>query len=250
MEKTVDLKDFEQIDNLHISPGKIIQQKNFLYGLDAVLLADYAKKKIKSKSWVCDLCSGNGIVPLLLALQSNAEKIFGLEIQSDCVEMANRSVKLNSFEDRIKIVQGDLKLIRENKNFLQKSFDVLTVNPPYMKKGTGKENPVESINIARHEIMCSLDDVLSCAKFLLKDKASLFMIHRAYRLSDIFAECTKHKFGIKSLKFVHPNSDKNSTMVLIEAKNNSQMDFVIESPLFVYDEKGNYSSQINKIYNR
>lgn len=239
----------EQIDVLPKGLKIIQDSQMFKYGIDAVLLSDFAKDKIKRDFRVCDLCSGNGIVPILLCGATKVCKILGVEIQKECVNLAQKSVKLNNLDEKIDFIAEDLKKLSTNQPFLQKTFDVVTVNPPYAKIDSGTKNIQNSLCVARHEILCDLNDVIKSAKFLLKDKGTLFMIHRSLRLNDIFSALFQQKIGAKSIRFVYGNANdkKNATMVLIEAKNNFAGEVIVLPPLFVYKDKGVYSDEMKEI---
>ena len=177
----MELKPNEVIEDLG-DGFKIIQNKTmFCYGTDAAMLSDFIVAKPKEK--LIDLCSGNGIIPILLCKKTRCNDITALEIQKDVCELAKRSVKLNNLSERIKFINGDLRQVKSM--FDCGCFDVVTCNPPYMPSGTGKSNMSESVNIARHEIMCTLEDVIVSGAFLLKNGGRFYMVHRTERLSDI-----------------------------------------------------------------
>ena len=240
------LKENERIDNLEYKGLKIIQNKEmFCFGIDAVLLADFAKV-IKDNSVVVDLGTGNGIIPILLSKKINAKKIIGVEIQPEVCEMANRSIVLNNLEDNVEILLGDIKTIE--KEIVQEVNAVIT-NPPYKKENTGLINEKENKIIARHEVKCTLEDVVKTSSKLLKDKGSLFMIHRTERFSEIFEILRKYKLEPKRIRFVHTNKDTISNMVLIQANKNEGSFLKVEPPLIVYNNK-TYTDEILKIYDK
>ncbi|MBQ0052215.1 MAG: methyltransferase [Treponema sp.] len=202
---------------------KILQDENrFCFGKDAVLLAEFASSAISKNSRAVDLGAGNGIVSLLMCdeaqknFSENTCRFEGLEIQKESWELAQKSVELNGLTEKISIIQGDIKKVQEI--FEKNSCDIVTSNPPYKISGTGRENPESAKLIARHEILCNLDDVVKAAAFLLKDKGSFFMIHRPERIADILNSLSRHKLKLKSLQFLQPAMDKAPTMVLIEAR--------------------------------
>lgn len=241
------LKSDESIDDLQLNGLKIIQKKDaFRFGVDAVLLSDFAN--VKKSHRVIDLCSGTGIVPLLLMGKYNPKEIVALEIQEDMAEMATRSIKLNSLEDRINICNKDLKDLDYLKTLGR--FDVLTVNPPYKLNKAGIVNPSDKLAIARHEVMCTLEDVIKASRMLLKDNGRMYMIHRPERLADIMVIMRKYKIEPKRVRMIHPNTKKAPNIVLIEGQRDGGSFLKWEAPLYVYNDEGGYSDEINRIYGR
>ena len=203
----------------------------------------YFSKKCKK---TLDLCTGTGIVPLLLSAKTNTPKIFGLEIQEDIAQMAQRSVEHNKLEDRISIECGDLKSAVSI--YGRDSFDKITCNPPYMKCGSGNQNDIDTKSISRHEVMCTIDDVINVSAKLLIPKGRFFMIHRPNRLVDIMCAMRKYKIEPKRMRFVHPSYDKVPNMVLIEGMRDGGEELKHLPPLYVYNQDGTYSDEIHKIY--
>ena len=241
------LKQDEQIDDLQLNGLKIIQKsKTFRFGIDAVLLSDFAN--VKNNYKVMDLCTGTGIVPLLLLGKYNPLYIAGIEIQEDMAEMASRSIRINKASDKIQIYNGDLKNIELLKSIGR--FDVVTVNPPYKLGNTGIVNPSDNMAIARHEIKCNLEDVIIASRTLLKDNGRLFMVHRPERLADILELMRKYKIEPKRIRMVYPNTKKAANIVLVEGQRDGGRFLKWEPPLFVYHEQGEYSDEINMIYGR
>lgn len=239
----------ERLDDLQCHGLQLIQNPDwFCFGVDAVLLADYAARSIRKNMRVLDFCCGNGIIPLLLSAKSEAAEIVGLEIQSQVAEMANRSVKLNQLEDRIQIRQGDLK--EAEGIFGRSSFQYITCNPPYKEGGRGLLSSSDTVTLARHEILCSLEDIIRVSSYILEPLGKLCMIHRPDRLADIL--CLMRQYGIepKRLRFVHPYPDKTATMILVEGTRGGRPHLVLDPPLSVYQKRGVYSTEINKIYGR
>ncbi|MCI5607659.1 MAG: tRNA1(Val) (adenine(37)-N6)-methyltransferase [Treponema sp.] len=238
------LKENERLDILH-NGNKIIQDpEKFCFGIDAVLLADMVDEKKNAKG--LDLCTGNGIVPLLLEKKIPDAIISGIEIQSECAQMAQRSVELNGIQDKINIVEGDLK--SASKIFEKNSFDFITCNPPYMINEHGKQNPNDYKAIARHEVLCNLDDILRESKLLLKTKASFYMIHRPFRLSEIFCTMVKYDIEPKVIQFVHPFEGTEPNLVLIKGVKNAASRLTVKKPLIVRNADGSYTEDIVKIY--
>jgi len=236
----------ETIDELGIKNYRIIQKKEgFKFGVDAVLLANFAE--IKKGDKVMDLCSGTGIVPFIIAGKREAEKILGLEIQEEFVEMARRSSSLNSLNGKVEFVKGDLKNVKLVESLGK--FNAVTVNPPYKAADSSILSQNEKEQIARFEIECNLDDVIKASKILLKDNGKLFMVHRPERMADIFETLRKYKIEPKKIRFVHPDIHKTPNIILIEAQNYGGKFLKILPPLYVY-ENGEYSKEINKIYGR
>lgn len=222
----------ERLDDLQCKGYQIIQDpKRFCFGIDAVLLSNFAK--VKAGSRVLDLGTGTGIIPILLAAKTEAQHITGLEIQEASAEMADRSVRLNHLEERIEIIQGDIK--EAAGLFPAASFDVITSNPPYMINQHGLENEYEPKNIARHEILCNLEDVVKAAAYLVKPGGSFFLIHKPFRLAEIFSVLMQYKMEPKRMRLVHPYVDKEPNMVMIEAVRGGKSRITIEPPLVVYE---------------
>lgn len=210
----------EQIDTLR-NGNKIIQDTDsFMFGIDAVLLSQFACSGVRSDDSCIDLGTGNGIIPLLMEKSCRAKAFTGLEIQKKAVELAKRSVELNGLGDRIKIVQGDIKNV--SRLFEKHSFNVTVSNPPYALVSQGKQNDCDEKTIARHEVLCTLEDVVAAADFLLHTHGKLFMIHRPERLADIFASLAVHKLEPKQLRFIQPFADEAPNLVLIEARKNAR----------------------------
>ena len=225
----MELKINEVIEDLG-EGFKIIQNKTmFCYGTDAAALSDFIVAKPKEK--LIDLCSGNGIIPILLCKKTRCNDITALEIQKEVCELTERSVKLNNLTDRIKVVNGDLKEVKAS--FDCGYFDVVTCNPPYMPAGTGKSNLSESVNIARHEIMCTLEDVIVSAAYLVKNGGRFYMVHRAERLSDIIYLMRCNNLQPKRLTTVHANPESEPSLVLIEAQKDRKSGLVITKPIYV-----------------
>lgn len=239
------LKDGETIEDLERGGLKIIQKKKgFRFGVDAVLLSDFAK--VRRGDLVMDLCTGTGIIPILLYGKSEAREITGLEIQEEFVDMAVRSTAINEIMDRVKFIHGDLRDEKLLKS-LQK-FHVVTVNPPYKKMDSGLRNEEDALTIARHEVSLNLEDVIKAARLVLRDNGRFYMIHRPERLADILTLMRKHRIEPKRLRMVYPNTKKPPTMVLVEGLKGGGEFLKVEAPLFVYDEEGNYSDEIRRIY--
>lgn len=241
----MELKKGERIDDLHRNGYRIIQNTGkFCFGIDAVLLTGFAV--VKEKETVLDLGTGTGIIPMLLEAKTKGDHFTGLEIQEESVEMADRSVKLNCLEDKISIVKGDIK--EAVKLFPLSSFDVITSNPPYMNNKNGIKNDLQPKSIARHEILCTLDDVIKNTASLLKVGGRFYMVHRPSRLPEIIVTLKKYKLEPKRIRLVHPYIDKEPNMVLIESVRHGRPLLKVEPPLIVYESVGKYTDEIYDIY--
>ena len=242
---TIKLLPNERIDELQRNGYRIIQnEKKFCFGMDAVLLSGFARAGKGER--VLDLGTGTGIIPILMEAKTEGESFTGLEIQEEMAEMAARSVKLNGLEEKVSIIQGDLK--EASKRFGKASFDVVTCNPPYMNQNHGLKNPDEPKAIARHELLCSFEDVAREAAALLKSGGRLYLVHRPHRLTEIFETLRAHKLEPKRMKFVHPFADAEANMVLIEAFRGGRLQMRVEAPVIVYEKPGVYTNEIYEIY--
>ena len=241
------LDENERIDDLGIKNLKIIQNtEGFCFGIDSVLLSDFAKN-IKKDSLVLDLGTGTGIIPILLCGKTNLKKVIGVEIQEEVYNMAKKSIKLNNLENKFEIINENI--LNLEKIYKENTFDVITTNPPYKKIDTGILNENKKKIVSRHEITASLEDFLKESKFLLKDKGSLYMVHRPERLVDIIYNMRKYKIEPKIIRFVFSNKNKEPKLVLIKGIKNARPFLKIEKNLYIYDENGKYSKEIEKIYN-
>lgn len=257
----MNLKENERIDDLEYNNLKIIQnEKGFCFGIDSVLISDFAKE-IKKDSYGVDLGTGTAIISILLTAKTELRKIFGLEIQEEVANMAERSVILNKMQDRIEILNINIKDILNNTENLEQvnaganklqreSFDFVVTNPPYKKIETGKINENEYKYISRHEIKADLEDFIRVSKYLLKDKGSLYMVHRPDRLADIMELMRKYKLEPKKLRLVYPSKDKEPTLVLIKGVKNAKPFLKIEKPLIIYNGNNEYTEEIYEIYNK
>ena len=240
------LKEGERIDDLQRNGLKIIQNsEKFCFGIDAVLLSDFSKVRKNEK--VLDIGTGTGIIPILLTAKTEGLHFTGLEIQEESADMANRSVIMNSLSEKVEIVNGDIK--DGLKLFERESFNVITSNPPYMIESAGEGNEDEPKSIARHEIKCTLDDVIREGSKLLKVGGRFYMVHRPFRLVEIFETFRKYHLEPKRMRMVHPYINKEPNMVLIEALKGGKPRLTVDKPLIVYNEAGKYTDEIYEIYN-
>ena len=241
----ITLKENERVDDLQRNHYKIIQSPGrFCFGMDAVLLSGFARAGAGNR--VLDLGTGTGIIPILMEAKTQAEHFVGLEIQPDSADMAMRSVVLNGLENKIEIVTGDIK--EADKLFGAASFHVVTSNPPYMTEHHGLTNPEEPKAIARHELLCSLEDVIAQAAKLLVPGGNFYMVHRPFRLADIMVLLRKYHLEPKRMKLVYPFIDREPNMVLLEANRGGRPRLTVEKPLIVYREPGVYTDEIYEIY--
>ena len=239
------IREDERLDDLQIKGYKIIQHPDkFCFGMDAVLLSEFATVNEGEKA--LDLGTGTGILPILLEAKNAGEHYTGLEIQPESVEMARRSVLYNDLQDRIDIIEGDIK--EASKIFGKASMEVVTSNPPYMTNHHGLKNPNDAKAIARHELLCSLDDVVRESAAVLKPKGRCYFVHRPSRLVEIFEAMRKYRIEPKRMRLVYPYVNKEPNMVLIEGVRGGRPQLTVESPLIVYDAPGKYTDEILEIY--
>jgi tRNA1Val (adenine37-N6)-methyltransferase len=251
------IKPSERVDDLQRNGLKIIQDPTrFCFGMDAVLLAGFAAgadpvKGISTSDSMhgkklCDLGTGTGILPLLLSARTKADELIGLEIQKDSADMAQRSVLLNDLSPRVRIIQGDIK--EAGTIFGAASFDIVTCNPPYMIGGHGIANPDAPKAIARHEVLCTFEDIALNVEKILKPGGRFYLVHRPFRLSEILVTLTGHHLEPKRMQLVYPYEDKEPNMVLIEAVKGGRPRMQVERPLIVYEKPGVYRQEIYDIY--
>lgn len=236
----------ERLDDLQNGYEIIQDESDFCFGIDAVLLAWFAR--LKKGAQVLDMGSGNGIVPILLAARHQQVHITGLEIQEKSAALARRSVAWNHLDEVIQIVTGDIKEAADL--FGKASFSAVTVNPPYMTGGHGLTNDRSSRTIARHEVLCTLEEVIREASLVLEEKGRFYMVHRPFRLAEIFSLMVKYHLEPKRMRLVHPYVDKEPNMVLVEGLKGGNPRITVEKPLIVYREPGIYSDDILQIYGR
>lgn len=235
------LKSDERLDDLQINGYEIIQHPGkFCFGMDAVLLANFAR--VKQKECALDLGTGTGIIPILLTAKTEGMHFTGLEIQEESADMARRSVVHNHLEEKVDIVTGDIKEAAEL--FGPASFDVITTNPPYMIGHHGIENPSDAKAIARHEVLCDLNDILRESARILKPRGRFYMVHRPFRLAEILSKMIQVRIEPKRMRMVHPFVHKEPNMVLIEGMRGANSRMRVEPPLIVYKEQGVYSEEL------
>ena len=241
----VELKAGERIDELQRNGYQIIQNENgFCFGMDAVLLSGFAK--VKRGENALDLGTGTGIIPILLEAKTEGRHFTGLEIQETSADMAQRSVCLNDLNEKVEIIRGDIKEATDL--FGKASFDVVTSNPPYLTGQHGLVNPDMPKAVARHEILCTLEDVIGQASALLKENGRFYMVHRPFRLAEIMVTMSRYRLEPKRMKLVYPFVDKEPNMVLIEGLKGGRPRVTVEKPLIVYEKPRVYTSEIYDIY--
>ena len=242
---TIELKEGERLDELHRNGWQIIQNSHkFCFGMDAVLLSGFAR--VKTGERVLDLGTGTGIIPILLRGKTEGRDFTGLEIQEESADMARRSVAYNHLEESVSIVTGDIK--EAAALFGAASFDAVTCNPPYMTGNHGLVNPKQSKAIARHEILCTLEDVVGQTAKVLRPGGRFYLVHRPFRLAEILTLLVRYKLEPKRMRLVYPFLDKAPHMVLIEALSGAKSRITVEKPLIVYKEQGVYTDEIYDIY--
>lgn len=242
---TINLKENERLDDLQRNGYRIIQNPaKFCFGMDAVLLTGFAHARKTDR--LLDLGTGTGIIPLLMEAKYHCSSLTGLEIQPESADMAARSVALNGLEDKIEIVTGDIK--EADKYFASASFDCITCNPPYMIGQHGLTNPDGPKAIARHELLCTFEDVAAQTAKLLKPGGHFFLVHRPFRLAEIIVTLTKHRLEPKRMQLVYPYADKEPNMVLLEAVRGGKPRMTVEKPLIVFERPGVYMPEIKDVY--
>ncbi|WP_270182929.1 tRNA1(Val) (adenine(37)-N6)-methyltransferase [Alkalihalobacillus sp. CinArs1] len=241
------LNEDERLDYIVENELSIIQSPNvFSFSLDAILLANFAWVPI-TRGKTADLCSGNGIIPLLLSRKSKVA-IDGLEIQERLFDMGKRSVALNELSDQITLYNGDLKELPVEMK--RESYDAVTCNPPYFKsKKTEQRNLNEHLTIARHEVLCTLDDVIQACSSLVKQGGKVSIVHRPERLLDIMTVMRKYRIEPKRMQLVYPKANKEANILLIEGIKDGKPDLKVLPPFVVYEDNGNYTNEMKELYN-
>lgn len=242
---TTNLKQGERLDDLQIKGYEIIQHPGkFCFGMDSSLLSSFVR--VKSQDRVLDLGTGTGILPILLEAKTKGKHFTGLEIQEESADMARRSVLHNHLEEKIEIITGDIK--EASVIFGHVSFDVVVTNPPYMIGQHGLKNETDAMTIARHETLCTLDDILRESAKLLPFKGRFYMVHRPFRLAEILSKMVAYKIEPKRMRLVYPYVDKEPNMVLIEGVRGGNSRMTVEKPLIVYEKDGSYTQEVLELY--
>lgn len=239
------LKAGERIDNIGFADLRLIQMpEEFCYGVDAVILADFASRK--KAEHVVDLGTGTGIVPIIMSHKTDAKKLYGIEYQKDSFDRANRNAALNGLEGRLEFINADVSRFEG----LTEWADIVTTNPPYMEHKGAITNDNRAKTIARHEVVGSLEDFVKCACRILKNKGDFYMVHRPSRLVDIFYLCRKYRLEPKEIRLVAPMEGKPANIVLVHCVKNGGSELKILNDLYIYKEAGVYSDEISSIYER
>ena len=242
----VKLLDNERIDDLDYKGMKIIQKKDgFCFGMDSVLISNFSKIS-KNNAVIADIGTGTGIISILIAAKNRINKIYGFDIQEEMVEMANRSVELNNFKEKIEIIKANIVGLSESG--YKNKFDYVITNPPYKKINTGLINDNEKKLISRHEVKCTLNDILYESANILKDKGTFYMVHRPERLPEIIVLMKKNRIEPKEIQFVYPKEDKQANLVLIKGIKFANPYLRILEPLIIYDKNGNYTEKVRSFY--
>ncbi len=248
MEKNIELKENERIDDLEFKGLKMIQNtEGFCFGIDSILLSDFAKQ-IKKGARVLDLGTGTGIIATLLCGKTELSEIIGIEVQEEVADMAKRSIQVNHLEDRFKIIQDNI--LNLSNHFEKNTFEAIVTNPPYKKKETGIQNEDTRKLISRHEIEANLEDFIKISKDMLKDKGEFYIVYRPERLVDLLSLMRKYKIEPKKIRFVYSNVNAVSKLVLVQGVKNARPFLKLEPNLYIYDDNGNYTEEILKIYNK
>ena len=240
-----ELNPGERLDDLLIDNLKLIQNSNyFCFSLDAVLLANFIKPN--SRSRVLDLGTASGVIPHLVQAKYSLNKVYGIDIQEELIDMAKRSATYNKLEDKLEFKHLDLK--NALSEFGTEYFDYIISNPPYMKMGSGKVNPEDKVAIARHEIKCNLEDVIKVSSQLVKYRGKVAYVYRTQRLAELLSLMEKYNLASKRMRFIHSNEDSKAKLVLVEAIKGGGVGLKVLPPLIVYNNSGNYTEEINSIY--
>lgn len=238
----------ERIDDLGINNLKLIQNKNyFCFGTDSTLLANFVESN-SSKNVILELCSGSGVIPIIMSAKKKYNKIIGVELQQEMFELFEKNIKYNNLENSIIPINENIKEYNNIKKIIEKEVDIIVVNPPYKAVGTGILHEKDVKNIARHEIECTLEDVFLSSSKLLKHKGKLYIVHKPERLADLLVIARKYKFEPKKIQLVYPRIDLKPSIVLIEYIKDGGNELKILEPLIEYNEKNEYTEQFLKIY--
>ncbi len=242
------LKPTHRLDDLQNKGLKIWQDTSeFCFGMDAVLLSDFAASRFKNKDRAIDLCTGNGIVPLLVYARVNKLDMTAVEINPQTAALAKHNMEYNGVSEYINVICDDVKAYaKKNIN----KFDAITVNPPYIPIGSGITSKKDSVSTARHEVELTLEELMHCCSMLLKDKGRVYMVHRAHRAAETIALMSKYRLEAKTICFIHPKKGEDANLFLIEGVKNAGHWLKVADPIFVYDNEGNYTQKILDIYNR
>jgi len=245
----VQLFDDEELHRLYAKGSmEIIQSPSvFSFSLDAILLAHFARVPKGKNRRILDLCSGNGVIPLFISNRTDAH-ITGLEVQERLVSMARRSVEYNHLTEQIHIVHGDLR--KRYDQLIQGSFDMVTCNPPYFKtKAKNELNENDYLRIARHEVLCTLEDVIKACKLYVKPGGRVVLVYRPDRLVELLSLLSLHRLEPKQIQFIYPRIGKDANMVLVEAVRDGKQGVRILDSLIIYNDDQTYTKEAEGIIN-
>ena len=237
----------ETLEDLQTDGLYLIQKKTgFRFGADAVLLAYFAKDIVSKKT--LDLCTGSAVIPILLSAKTKTEQIFGIEIQKSIFDTAVRSVAFNNLENRIFLTFGDLK--NAVSIYGKRQFDLITCNPPYIESGSGIQNPDDEKVIARHEVLCTLEDIIEASAQLLKHRGHLVLVHKPSRLADIIYLMRKSDIEPKRIRFIHKSQGAEPSLLLIDGSFKGGKELRIMPPLYLYNDSGSETAELMEVYGR
>lgn len=241
------MKEWERWDDLQLGgPGIYQDKRQFCFGIDAVLLADFSTARKGER--VLDLCAGNGIISILLACKTQAAHVTGLELSERNCALFQKSVERNEIRDRVTVMQGDVK---QSRSLLAGAgYDLVVCNPPYMAAGSGLLNEKDEVTWARHEVRCTLEEVLDAAAWAVRPGGRVCMIHRPHRMEDLLFGLRQRKLEPKRFRPVYPKPGEQASMILVEALRGGNSGLVCLPPLMIYDEEGRYTHEIHTIYGR
>lgn len=238
----------ERVDSFLGGKLGIIQSPDyFTLSVDALLLADFIKLPKRKQFKYLDFCSGNGVIPLVLAHRTEAP-LQGIELQAPLVDMARRSAQWNGLEDQVSFIQGDINEIEYVPGEL---YDIISCNPPYfLVDDTDSTHQLTSHALARHELTLTLEQWVKKASQIMRQKGKLFIVHRPSRLDDLLETLLKYQFSVNRIRFIHPKADLDANGVLIEAiYRGGRRGVRIEPPVIVHEDNGEYTEELKAIYN-
>lgn len=249
----MEIRKNERIDDLGINDLKIIQNKEyFCFGTDSVLLANFVKSE-NSNNVILDLCSGSGVIPIILSAKKKYKKIFGVEIQSEMYDLFDRNIKINNLEDSIISINENVKDIKDIRkkitSIMEKDkIDIITCNPPYKEIGTGLTTNHDVKTIAKCEVMCNLEDIFITSSKLLGKGGKLYLVHKPERLGDLIYFGRKYNLEAKEIRFVYPKINKKPSIVLISYRKDGGNETKVLEPLIEYNDDMSYTDEIYRIY--
>ena len=253
MKENVILNENERIDDLNLNGLEIIQNKDyFCFGTDSVLLANFVISN-SSKNNVLEFCAGSGVISVIMSAKKKSSKIFAVELQEEMYDLLKKNIKYNNLEEKIIPIKSNIKDIDNIKEKLldvnnNGTVDIIVCNPPYKKIGSGITNKNDVKYIARHEVMCRLEDIFKSASLLLNTKGKLYLVHKPERLTDLIEIARRYRLEAKRIKFVQPNDKLKPSIVLIEYVKDGKNEVIVERNLIEYNEDGNYTKEFLDIY--